>query len=358
MQRGDSGSDVRRLQKELIAAGFNVGPSGADGQFGPDTERALRKYQRSKGMEVDGSAGPKTLRKLGIGGGGKKDKPVSEKLAQEFGWAAATIEAIPEIESLFRRAVAKTWTPEKFQLEIKKTNWYKKNGDAARVALSLKTTDPATWNQQVKNFTQTITNKAAQMGASLSAQDVRRMSENYFTYGWDDANLTRAIGKFVKSKNGTMFGVAGAAMEEFREYAAGMGVTLSQKWLDGNSSKVAMGTASTDTVLANIRQMAVSTWPQFKDRILAGESVSEIAEPYIQQMAATLELSPESITLKDKKIKAALSARGDDGKPSQKSVWQFEQDLRKDPRWRKTAGAQEQAGEIINGLGQLFGKAV
>jgi peptidoglycan hydrolase-like protein with peptidoglycan-binding domain len=37
---------------------------GADGSFGPGTERALKKWQASKGLTPDGIAGPNTLEKL------------------------------------------------------------------------------------------------------------------------------------------------------------------------------------------------------------------------------------------------------------------------------------------------------
>jgi peptidoglycan hydrolase-like protein with peptidoglycan-binding domain len=37
---------------------------GADGDFGPGTERALKEWQSANGLVADGIAGPKTLEKL------------------------------------------------------------------------------------------------------------------------------------------------------------------------------------------------------------------------------------------------------------------------------------------------------
>ncbi|NEQ24065.1 MAG: peptidoglycan-binding protein [Microcoleus sp. SIO2G3] len=67
LQRGDSGSAVRRLQQQLRDEGYN--PGAIDGVFGRDTERAVRQFQRANGLYVDGVAGRETLTALGIGSG-------------------------------------------------------------------------------------------------------------------------------------------------------------------------------------------------------------------------------------------------------------------------------------------------
>ncbi|MFL5320098.1 MAG: peptidoglycan-binding protein [Myxococcaceae bacterium] len=58
---GAKGAGVVSLQRQLTAAGF---PAGADGEFGTRTQQALMRFQRSKGLRVDGVAGPDTFRAL------------------------------------------------------------------------------------------------------------------------------------------------------------------------------------------------------------------------------------------------------------------------------------------------------
>src|SRR3954451_2825593 len=58
LQRGSSGPEVVALQKALAAAGVN--PGGADGTCGPQTEAALKAFQRKAGIVVDGRAGAQT----------------------------------------------------------------------------------------------------------------------------------------------------------------------------------------------------------------------------------------------------------------------------------------------------------
>ena len=52
------------LQQLLIARGYDVGPDGADGDFGRNTETALRLFQADNGLTVDGEAGAATLTAL------------------------------------------------------------------------------------------------------------------------------------------------------------------------------------------------------------------------------------------------------------------------------------------------------
>lgn len=60
LRKGDKGNVVKAMQILLAGYGFKCGISGADGDFGPATHGALRKYQEQKKLEVDGICGPAT----------------------------------------------------------------------------------------------------------------------------------------------------------------------------------------------------------------------------------------------------------------------------------------------------------
>ncbi|MEH1971478.1 MULTISPECIES: peptidoglycan-binding domain-containing protein [unclassified Nostoc] len=77
LAKGDEGEDVRALQERLRVAGFYYG--NATGIFGPITEEAVKRFQDSYKLSVDGIAGPATLGKLpgvGIGDGEEAPKKV------------------------------------------------------------------------------------------------------------------------------------------------------------------------------------------------------------------------------------------------------------------------------------------
>ncbi len=58
-----AGDDVFALQQRLLDMGFKVGR--VDGYFGPETEAALRDFQRNLGLPDDGTCGPATLKAIG-----------------------------------------------------------------------------------------------------------------------------------------------------------------------------------------------------------------------------------------------------------------------------------------------------
>lgn len=60
VKQGCLGGAVRRLQGWLIALGYDIGPHGADGRFGPDTRAALLAFQQANHLAADGVAGQRT----------------------------------------------------------------------------------------------------------------------------------------------------------------------------------------------------------------------------------------------------------------------------------------------------------
>ena len=58
MRRGDTGDEIKELQRQLRLAGQDTGP--LDGIFGPKTEAAVKAFQEAEGLAADGIVGPNT----------------------------------------------------------------------------------------------------------------------------------------------------------------------------------------------------------------------------------------------------------------------------------------------------------
>ena len=88
---GSKGEAVRNLQNALVKAGFDVGT--IDGVYGSKTADAVKKFQKSKGLVVDGIAGNNTLSAL-------YSEPDFEKLGKQFKTALNDIREVPSVKAL------------------------------------------------------------------------------------------------------------------------------------------------------------------------------------------------------------------------------------------------------------------
>ena len=64
LRKGDRGEYVTLMQTELIQKGYSCGDSGADGVFGSQTEKAVKRFQKDNGLVEDGICGQKTWNAL------------------------------------------------------------------------------------------------------------------------------------------------------------------------------------------------------------------------------------------------------------------------------------------------------
>ena len=64
LRRGLRGGDVKRVQEMLMALGYALPLFGADGDYGAETENAVRAFQKAANLLVDGLCGSKTIAAL------------------------------------------------------------------------------------------------------------------------------------------------------------------------------------------------------------------------------------------------------------------------------------------------------
>ena len=351
--------NVKAYQQALKSAGFDPGP--IDGIRGSKTIAAIKAFQASKGLVVDGIVGSKTTAALG-GGGGKTsitsgiDTISQQTLAEQFGFALSVLQSDPELNSLFTRAVAGTFDQTRFTAELQNTGWYKTHGETWRNATTLKSVDPSTYATKLDQSKASIGSIAASMGAAISPGTLAQLSETALMLGWDSNQIQANLGTYVTHVNGNMLGQAGQWDTELKAYAADNNVKITDQWIETNLQGASSGTQTFNDVKNKVRDLAISAYPNLADRLRQGETVATIAEPYKQSMASILEMNPESLTIGDPKIQQALATKGKDGAPVMQTLYDFETGLRTgDPRWLKTKNAQDAtmsaARQVLGDLG-------
>src|SRR5882762_6606868 len=88
LKQGSSGPDVTALQTRLKELGFD--PNGVDGNCGPGTKAALIAFQKSKGLQADGIAGPQTMAALQLGAAATTGAGTTASSGDSVGGGAAT----------------------------------------------------------------------------------------------------------------------------------------------------------------------------------------------------------------------------------------------------------------------------
>ena len=76
LKLGDTGDSVRVMQEHLLKTGYDVGPDGADGDFGKNTLAALKQYQKDRNLSECGYFGQKTFEAM------KKEADAAKATAQ------------------------------------------------------------------------------------------------------------------------------------------------------------------------------------------------------------------------------------------------------------------------------------
>ena len=64
LRRGMKGDDVKELQESLMKIGYALPKFGADGDYGSETESAVRKFQAASDLTVDGIYGQNSHKAL------------------------------------------------------------------------------------------------------------------------------------------------------------------------------------------------------------------------------------------------------------------------------------------------------
>jgi hypothetical protein len=150
-------------------------------------------------------------------------------------------------------------------------------------------------------------------------------------------------------------GPSGKYFVGIKNLASSNGLMLSDSAATAYANGIVSGKIDENTVYNTLRESAANAFPSYADKIKAGIDLKTLADPYIQSMSNILEIPDTGIDLFDPKIRGALSYTLADGKVGTKSIYDFEKDLRKDPRWEYTNNAREQAASVATTVLRDFG---
>lgn len=273
-----------------------------------------------------------------------------EEMASRYGWALSILRSNPELSKLFDAAVAGTYSQSRFVAELRNTNWYKRHGEAWRQNEVLKGADPAEFQRRLAATKANVADVYMQMyGQAPSARNLALFSSTIMAYGYSDAEIKDLVGRAGVSERQMRKGLGGTLGDAERQIRTAMedyGLDFGEGWIARQLNYIATGRSDTTAIVNYLKQGALSKYGQYKDQLEQGMTMRDIAEPFRQLMAKTLEVSDKSLSISDPTIQKALQYRapakaGKPGAPSQMPLWQFESQLKNDPRWLGTQNAQD-----------------
>lgn len=232
---------------------------------------------------------------------------------------------------------------------IARTDWWKNNGIESLKRAAEKKSQPGVWKRNIAAQMENIRQLLVDANVTIPDGALRRIAEDAYMFGFDNATVTKAVYKDSRAQM-----VDDSSVEsQLRSAASNYGVTRSDDWYRDAARSITFKQASADSFTDQLKQEAISRTPYWAEQIKAGATVRDLAAGYIQDAQKLLE--DPNIDLSHDLVKRALTSLDKDGKPAPVPLWQFEQMVRKDARWKLTQNAQQTYANVGTNLLRSFG---
>lgn len=281
---------------------------------------------------------------------------------KEYGFVGELANSIPELKTILSRAAAGNWSPDEFSRAVQDSGWWRNNSDAVKQFRLLKVTKPGEFADQRDQLVKKTLTIATEMGVFIPrGSPLSNLVTMAQLHGWDEARLRQQIGLSLGTagieKGSTYGGQAGQIQQQLRTAYYDMGVPYNGWRINMDVRSILAGRSTVEAVQARLSDTAISAFPALAEQIRAGETVRQIADPYIQTQAQLLEVPPDTITLQDRMVRQGLQHRDADGKIGLMPLWQFEQQVKADPRWDRTKNARDDYAAVGHQIGREWGFA-
>lgn len=314
----------------------------------------------------------------------------------KYGTTLAFINSDPSLTKLFNDASkpGAEWSAARFTLELGNTAWANRLSDSAQAEELIRLKTPSTYASSYNNMREHIASLAVSMGESLTAADigpeikptgpngtftaadVARTEGTVTQWALDHSNDPsfangEALQKFIATKGAINLSLPGgqAAKDnmDLKAYAGQMGLgslalppsgdpsKMGQDYFSSASQSILLGKSTIETWKSDMLQKAKDTYRAFAPSLDAGQTVQNLAAPYINTLANLLEIPTGQINLSSttgygKMVHDALIG-SDPANQKPMALYDFEKLVKSQPDWGKTNNARD---TIMGGVGSLL----
>lgn len=276
-----------------------------------------------------------------------------------MGFATALINSDPNLKALFQEAVQKKWSTDEFYNALQNNPWFKARSATQRQFDELHYSDPKTWQTNINQTADQLMHQAAAVGANITHERALALAQTVLRNGLNPDEIQQTLAAEIHyNPKGTYGGTFGDSLSKIKQMAMDYGVSLSDQTIGQFAQNVAGGQADMTKYENYVKQQALSKYPWLKDQINSGLTVSQIADPYKQEMASILEIDPNKINLSDPTVMKGLQYMDPNNTKAGYNtmpLYAFQDLLRNDPRWAKTDNARNAAMDTGMGVLRTFG---
>lgn len=362
------------------------------GEWNDDTEGTVRHYQRIHNLTIDGIVGPKTAYVMALpwstnpqragqtapGATPGGDAWLAEvQNSNAYAWMKPFLE-IPELRGLVQRAVQDGWTSEKFQQELRGTEYWRSKNQTMRTWDTLGQADKDRLKQQAIG---TVKDMVFQI---YGGEYVRKQ-------GWDNFNDPRwffvnewahklatgiatqeeikyALIKDAMSHPETVYFIEEQdrqaelarkkktpeqiAEDLFREARQEYWVPISKEAARNYANQIMQGTFSYGEFSDIMRATAKQRYPAFAKQIDSGVSPKSMFSPYTQLAAGELDMDEDALIMDDT-LFAEIARGASSGQFP--SMTDFLYTVRSTDAWKFSRKAQDQVASFGTKMLRQFG---
>lgn len=200
---------------------------------------------------------------------------------------------------------------------------------------------------------------AEQYGITIDEGKLDLLSREAWRSGWGQDEILLNLRPLLDETLATgenITGTAGDYQNKLETWARRNGLSLDRSMMAKYVGNMTLGKQTLEDAQQELRDMyLVGAYPAWADRIQQGYDPEAIAKPYRSTVAKLLEVEEDQVSLDDPLLKSGLQGVGPDGKPRVVPLYEFEKQVRKDPRWDKTNNAYASYAKVGTDLLQMFG---
>jgi hypothetical protein len=309
------------------------------------------------------------------------DKLDMATLQAKFSIAAGVIGADPSLKTVLDQILQGGITSEAIMTQmIQGTLWYKNQTDKQRQYEFAKDTNPGQFAADLQLNASNIVKQFMGNGIKITAAEaieyaqqlmksvVLDKSGKVVRYDQEFLNkiMANAIdfskkstigGKVVYNMTGKLETVANELYKRAWDYGfpSSMSNTRFEGWFENTMKGLIAGTLNPEDIDNDFQKQAMSMFPGLTNQLSQGQTLRAAADPWINALANTWEVDPNTIDLNDKYLQQALNYTDEKGNVKTMNLYDTKKLGRRSPDSDFTSWAKEEKTGIANTILRDFG---